>query len=256
MDIFRSPSKPLNLSPTGALSQEKTEQDKTGAAALVRIATPGEILQDTHGFMGGHGTYMDGGTLCCNVAGRVQFVGKLCTVKSMTARYVPEAGNIVVGRIREMRGKAWKVDINSRQHGILLLSALHLPDIQRRKTETDEAEMRRYLSEGDVVSVEVSDCRNDRILLQTRNTNKTGKLKNGSLVVVPASLVVRGISQVVHLKSGVDMVLGMNGYIWVRTFEADATDSNSIFASEKNWTLTQKKFGQTEAAVSLGSSLA
>jgi exosome complex component RRP4 len=48
------------------------------------------------------------------------------------------------------------VDINSRQDGVLQLSAINLPGgIQRRKSESDERQMRTFLKEGDVIVAEV-----------------------------------------------------------------------------------------------------
>ena len=50
-------------------------------------------------------------------------------------RYTPEVGDVVVGRITEVAGKRWKVDIASRLDGVLQLSAVNLPGgAQRRRT--------------------------------------------------------------------------------------------------------------------------
>jgi len=42
-----------------------------------------------------------------------------------------------------------------------------------------------------------------------------GKLENGRLIVVPSSLVKRVKHHFCTLQCGVDLVLGVNGYIWV-----------------------------------------
>jgi exosome complex component RRP4 len=50
--------------------------------------------------------------------------------------------------------KRWKVDTNSRQDSVLMLSAVNLPGgVQRRKQESDELQMRSFFAEGDVLSV-------------------------------------------------------------------------------------------------------
>lgn len=51
--------------------------------------------------------------------------------------------------------KKWKVDINSYDDAQLHLNAVKLPEIQRRKTEEDERQMRQFLAEGDLVVAEV-----------------------------------------------------------------------------------------------------
>ncbi|KAJ3268025.1 exosome non-catalytic core subunit rrp4, partial [Blyttiomyces sp. JEL0837] len=50
--------------------------------------------------------------------------------------------------------------------------------------------------------------------LHTRSL-KYGKLRNGSLVVVPSSLIKRSKSHFLTLPAGVDVILGLNGYVWV-----------------------------------------
>jgi len=42
-------------------------------------------------------------------------------------RFTGEIGDVVVGRITEVAQKRWKVDINSRQDAVLLLSSVNLP---------------------------------------------------------------------------------------------------------------------------------
>merc|ERR1719359_2185757 len=50
--------------------------------------------------------------------------------------------------------------------------------------------------------------------LHTRSL-KYGKLKNGQLVLVPPSLVLRQKSHFHSLPFGVDLIIGLNGYVWV-----------------------------------------
>lgn len=52
----------------------------------------------------GHGTYTDGeGTVISSVAGAVERVNKLLSVRPLKTRYTGEIGDIVVGRITEVR---------------------------------------------------------------------------------------------------------------------------------------------------------
>lgn len=41
------------------------------------------------------------------------------------------------------------------------------------------------------------------------------QLRNGQLVVVPAAIIRRLKSHFITLPCGVDLILGLNGYIWV-----------------------------------------
>jgi exosome complex RNA-binding protein Rrp4 len=52
------------------------------------------------------------------------------------------------------------IDINSYDVGQLHLNAVKLKEIQRRKTEEDERQMRQFLCEGDLVVAEVQQISN------------------------------------------------------------------------------------------------
>ena len=43
------------------------------------------------------------------------------------ARYTPEVGDLVIGRIVEVGSSRWKVDANARQDAVLMLSSVNLP---------------------------------------------------------------------------------------------------------------------------------
>jgi hypothetical protein len=97
------------------------------------VVVPGEVLASADAAMlRGHGTleraiFSDQPSLISTNAGVVSRVNKLVAVRPLHARYAPEIGDVVVGRVTEVAQKRWKVDINSRQDGILMLSAINLP---------------------------------------------------------------------------------------------------------------------------------
>lgn len=110
-----------------------------------------------------------------------------------------------------------------------MLSSINLPGgVQRRKLESDELQMRTYFQEGDLLVAEVQMLMSEGTMSLHTRSLKYGKLRNGTLVEVPPSLVVRLKSHFHTLHCGVDMILGMNGYIWVQAASATkATDSIS-----------------------------
>jgi len=181
-----------------------------------KLTYPGESLTSSQAYMRGHGTYVDAEEVVASVAGTVERVNKLVTVRPVRTRYNPEVGDLVVGRITEVQPRRWKVDANSRQDAILMLSSVNLPGgVQRRKLESDELQMRTFFEEGDLLVAEVQAFFSDgAVSLHTRSL-KYGKLRNGQLVTIPPILVRRLKSHFIALPCGVDLVLGLNGYIWV-----------------------------------------
>ena len=120
-----------------------------------------------------------------------------------------------------MQSKRWKVDIASAQTASLLLSSINLPGgILRKRTSTDELQIRTFFREGDLLVAEVQSLFADgSASLHTRSL-RYGKLRNGYLVRVASRGIQRSRSQVVvllavHGAGELEVVLGVNGYVWV-----------------------------------------
>lgn len=189
-------------------------------------------------------------SIIATVAGSVQKTNKLLSVQPLRARYTPEIGDLVVGRIVEVQSRRWKVDVAAPLLAQLPLSAINLPGgILRRRTSADELQIRTYFGEGDLVVAEVQNVHQDgSASLHTRSL-KYGKLRNGVFLAVTGTGgsgasrsaakgglgtgpttgggagtgmggVVRSRRQVWTTPTAngggdVDIVLGVNGYIWI-----------------------------------------
>ncbi|KAJ2552355.1 Exosome complex component rrp4 [Coemansia sp. RSA 1933] len=202
-----------------------------------RVVTPGTLVTSDSAYMRGHGTFVENGTIYSSVAGAIERINKLVSVRPLKQRYSGEIGDIVVGRITEVAAKRWRVDVNSRQDGVLLLSSINLPGgIQRRKSESDELQMRTFFAEGDLVFAEVQSYFADGALSLHTRSIQYGKLRNGTLVSVFPQLIPRSRNHFHSLPCSVDVVLGVNGYIWVsKHVPASKVELNSeLIYSDKN----------------------
>lgn len=193
------------------------------------------------------------------VAGHVEKTNKLLSVRPLRARYSPEIGDLVVGRIVEVQTKRWKVDIAAPLLAQLPLSAINLPGgILRRRTSTDELQIRTFFNEGDLVVAEVQSVHQDgSASLHTRSL-EYGKLRNGVFLAVTGtggsgnntnvkggvgSLAVPGAASgtggVVRSRrqrwsltadnggGEIDVVLGVNGYIFISKHVEGSTSSKT-----------------------------
>lgn len=193
----------------------------------VAITSPGALIPVEPGIVRGHGTRLgDGRELTATVAGVVERVNKLVAVRPLRSRYSAEVGDVVVGRVVELVGKRWKLDVAGRTDAFLLLSAVNLPGgVQRRRTYEDELNMRAFFAEGDLVSAEVQELWSDGgVALHTRSL-RYGKLRGGQFVSVQAALVKRAKKHFHKLRCGVHIILGNNGYIFL-SFHTDAPDGD------------------------------
>eukprot|EP00200_Dunaliella_tertiolecta_P011663 CAMPEP_0202388924 /NCGR_PEP_ID=MMETSP1127-20130417/80199_1 /ASSEMBLY_ACC=CAM_ASM_000462 /TAXON_ID=3047 /ORGANISM="Dunaliella tertiolecta, Strain CCMP1320" /LENGTH=310 /DNA_ID=CAMNT_0048990517 /DNA_START=228 /DNA_END=1160 /DNA_ORIENTATION=- len=180
----------------------------------------GDVIDtdEQEGFLRGHGTHVVDGRLIATLCGVVERVNKLVFVRPLKTRYDAAQGDVVVGRVTELAGKRWKVDLASRHEASLLLSAVNLPGgIQRRRNAEDELRMREVFREGDLLSAEVQSVQTDgSVALHTRSL-KYGLLVGGQLVQVPPALVKRQKQHFHTLEAiGVDLILGCNGLLWVQ----------------------------------------
>ena len=215
------------------------------------------------GFLRGHGTRVAEGRLLATVCGTVERVNKLVSVRPLRTRYVPETGDVVLGRVVDIAGKRWKLDVGGRQDAVLQLGAVHLPGgAQRRRNAVDELNMRALYAENDLVSAEVQSFYADgAVALHTRSL-KYGRLTRGQLIRVPPTLVKR-VKRHFHVvdavgvfgvgpsasetretrnaesrdkedaaRSDVEVLLGCNGFVWVGASSAATREGDDDAGEE------------------------
>eukprot|EP00879_Flechtneria_rotunda_P004122 GHRR01004367.1.p1 GENE.GHRR01004367.1~~GHRR01004367.1.p1 ORF type:complete len:327 (+),score=72.26 GHRR01004367.1:123-1103(+) len=200
-------------------------------------------------YLKGHGTAVVDGRLVATLCGVVQRINKLIYVQPVRSRYTPEVGDVVVGRVTEIAGKRWKIDLNSRQEAGLLISAVNLPGgVQRRRNAEDELNMRSMFTEGDLISAEVQGRTYDGgTQLHTRSI-KFGRLSGGQLVAIHAKLVKKQRFHFTTLKGlDVDIIAGLNGLIWVSPHVPRGQDSAPL-----NTTTAQQDQQDLAAAAEAG----
>ncbi|OII77038.1 hypothetical protein cand_023810 [Cryptosporidium andersoni] len=210
----------------GDIKLDKTFEEK--------IVIPGDIIPTEPNYIRGHGTYEDEfGRLLSSTCGITENLNKLLYTKALGGRYVGEVGDVIVGRVVEVGNKRWLVDIGSSQYAHLGLAAVNLPgSVQRRRTEEDSLDMKLLLDEGDVICTEVQRVQAEGLChLHTRSA-KYGKLANGLLVKIPGKLVQRQSQHIIVLTCGIQLILGLNGFIWISLpFEQSHTDTLNYSSS-------------------------
>lgn len=188
----------------------------SATAAANSIVTPGELITEDPTWMKGHGTYFINDKTYSSVAGSISRVNRLLSVIPLRGRYSPETGDHVIGRITDVGNKRWKVDIGAKQDAILMLGSVNLPGgVLRRKSESDELQMRNFLKEGDLLNCEVQTIFNNGIASLHTRSLKYGKLRNGIFLKIPSPLIVKTKNHAFDLPGNVSIVLGTNGYIWL-----------------------------------------
>lgn len=230
---------PLPSANTKAHQQQDLDEDEMDIDSLPsgyqkasqNVFTPGQVVTQDVQWMRGHGTFtstteddLESEAIRSTLAGTLQRTNKLLSIIPLRARYTPEIGDLVIGRIVEVQSRRWKVDVAAPLLANLLLSSINLPGgILRKRTAVDELNNRAYFSEGELLVAEVQTLHQDgSASLHTRSL-RYGKLRNGYFLSVSGmgggSGVVRAKRQIftMQTRSGgeVNCILGVNGYIWL-----------------------------------------
>lgn len=110
-----------------------------------------------------------------------------------------------------------------------MLGSVNLPGgVLRRKSDSDELQMRKLLKEGDLLNAEVQSIFQDGAASLHTRSLRYGKLRNGYFIKIPSSLVIKSKVHAYKLPDNIDCILGVNGYIWLskRTKASAAENAN------------------------------
>jgi exosome complex component RRP4 len=176
------------------------------------LVIPGQILADDE-YYSGRGTFKEDGKVCSSLLGRVSLRNKKIRVIPLKSKYVPKKGDVVIGKIKDVRFSMWDVDINSPYSGIL-------PAFEVFGRE--KKELNKVYDVGDVLFlrvVDVDEIKKAKLGLKGRGM---GKFKGGIIVDIAPTKVPRLIGKkgsminMIKDKTKCKIVVGQNGLVWVK----------------------------------------
>ena len=176
------------------------------------LVIPGQILADDE-YYSGRGTFKENGKVCSSLMGLVSLRNKKLRVIPLKSKYVPKKGDVVIGKINDVRFSMWDVDINSPYSGIL-------PAFEVFGRE--KKELNKVYDIGDVLFlrvVDVDEIKKAKLGLKGRGM---GKFKGGIIVDIAPTKVPRLIGKkgsminMIKDKTNCKIVVGQNGLVWVK----------------------------------------
>lgn len=177
-----------------------------------KLVIPGEVLSDDD-FYPGRGTFKENGKIYSSLIGLVSLRNKKLRVIPLKSKYVPKKGDVVIGKIDDVRFSIWGVDINSPYSGIL-------PAFEVFGRE--KKELNKVFDIGDVLFlrvVDVDEVKKAKLGLKGRGM---GKFKGGIVVDIAPTKVPRLIGKkgsminMIKDKTNCKIVVGQNGLVWVK----------------------------------------
>ena len=176
------------------------------------LVVPGELFAEDD-YYPGRGTFEDDGKICSKLLGLVSLRNKKISVIPLKSKYLPKKGDVVIGKIDDVRFSMWGVDINSPYSGILPASEVF---------GREKKELSRVFDIGDVLFlriVDVDEVKKVKLGLKGRGM---GKFKGGVIVDIAPTKVPRLIGKkgsminMIKDKTGCKIVVGQNGLVWVK----------------------------------------
>lgn len=176
------------------------------------LVIPGEVLADDD-YYSGRGTFKENGKICSSLMGLVSLRNKKIRVIPLKSKYIPKKGDVVIGKIDDVKFSMWDVDINSPYSGIL-------PAFEVFGRE--KKELSKVFDVGDILFlrvIDVDEVKKAKLGLKGRGM---GKFKGGIIVEIAPTKVPRLIGKkgsminMIKDKTGCKIVVGQNGLVWVR----------------------------------------
>jgi exosome complex component RRP4 len=176
-----------------------------------KLVIPGDLLSDD-AKQADEGTYVENGKVFSSVFGIASLKDRIRVVP-LSGKYIPRAGDMIIGVIKEIAFSNWIVDIRSPYEGLL-----HISEFPRR---IESADMPKYLNIGDSIMTLVRDVDANMKVELTLNDQRLRPVKEGRVIEVTPSkvprLIGRGGSMIAMLKNetGCNIFIGQNGRVWI-----------------------------------------
>jgi exosome complex component RRP4 len=176
------------------------------------LVLPGEELPG-QGLKPGAGTYRVGGKVYASVLGLLAPKPPFLTVIPLSGRYIPKAGDTVIGVVTDCQTTFWLLDIAAPRW-----APLHVTG-SPWKVEVGETD--QYLRVGDAVVVRVESLEATGRIGVTMLGDGLGKLEGGTIVSVSPARIPRVVGRngsmvgSITAHTGAEIAVGQNGRIWV-----------------------------------------
>jgi exosome complex component RRP4 len=188
-------------------------RDRPAVEQTREVVLPGDLL--AHGKnIGGPGTYTENGVVYAAQLGVRTFQEGKVSVLPLGGKYMPIAGDEVIGKVLDVNPNFWLVDINAPYP-----APLH---IDESAWQVQIGETARYLNQGDIVAVRVQSV---DVVKRSKLTMKDGhgmrKLAGGMVMEVSPSKVPRIIGKggsmisMIKDRTGCMILVGQNGRMWI-----------------------------------------
>lgn len=194
------------------------QSENTQDSKKRKVVVPGEVIVSGEDFLPSDGARRVGDDIVACRFGLAEESGRVIKVISITGAYVPRRNNVIIGRVLELTGRGWVIDIDYASNAFLPLE--EVPRFINRN------EMNQFLDVGDVVAAKIWSIGGRGIDLAMKS-NGLGKLEDGFTFRISANTVPRVIGRegsmvgLIKEKTGCNITIGQNGWVWIKGQSSD-----------------------------------
>ncbi len=180
-----------------------------------KFVIPGDLLAEGN-YNAGSNAFKEGDKVYSSMVGLSNNVGRNVYVVALKGGYLPRAGDLVIGKVVEMRLGSWNVDINSPWTAVLFTSEAVDRPFNARKED-----MTRILDVGDLVLAQVISFDRTRGPALTIRDSGLGRIVHGTIVKMTPTKIPRLIGRrgsminMIKREVGCHITIGQNGLIHV-----------------------------------------
>jgi exosome complex component RRP4 len=177
-----------------------------------QIVVPGEILAEGD-YHSGRGTFKEDDKICSSLVGLVAVRDKKLSVIPLQSKYIPKRGDVVIGKISDVRFSMWNLDINSPYSGILPAAEVF---------GKEKRDIKSAFNVGDVLFLRVVDVDEVKKVKLGLKGRGLGKFRGGILINITPTKVPRLIGKkgsminMIKDQTHCEVVVGQNGVVWVK----------------------------------------
>ncbi len=201
-----------------------------------QLVIPGELLAEGD-YKSGKNTYQEENRIYSSQIGLANHIQKNVFVVAIKTGYMPIVGDLVIGKVIDMRLSGWIIDINAPYNAMLFTS-----DAFDRSFNARKDEMSDFLKVGDLIFAKVSTFDRTRDPILTIRDQGLGKVNRGHIIKITSTKIPRLIGKkgsmvnMVKRETGCQITIGQNGLVLVsgKNIEGEALAILAIRTIEKN----------------------
>jgi len=179
------------------------------------LVTPGDLISEGDD-SADSGAYEENNKIYSKYLGTVHYSGQNIEVRPMSGRYMPSAGDTIIGEITRVSYSRWTVEFNSAYEG-----SLNIADATDEYVDLDEDDLSDFYEVGDAVVIKVKSVTEGMDVDMTMTDKRCRKLEGGRIIEISPSKVPRVIGKKgtmvkqINEKTNCNIIVGQNGQVWI-----------------------------------------